>query len=411
MKRSSILVLFFSLTLAACASNENENPVEQSSEAAYKNAAYQFINSAKIGWNFGNQFDAYTNGISSETAWGNPPATQKMFDLIAKSGFGIVRIPVTWNGHIGSATSDYKIEESWLSRLATVIGYAKKAGLKVIINMHHDDNNNGGWLSIKKASSDKNTLDSLTVKFKKVWTQVAQYFGNEGNYLMFEAMNEVQDGGWGWGLASDTNQFDIINLWNQTFVDAVRSTGGQNSQRFLGIACYSASPRLASHLKIPTDTQTDRLLLSVHCYDPFDYAGEAKYHEWGHNAKNKAASGNEEDWKTIVKSLYENFVKKGVPVYFGEYGAVRQDGYESFRLYYMEYITKLIHDYEMLPVYWDNGANGSGKDKFGLYNRSNYSYSTGAESVVKVMMKAAGVTKSDKNYSLEQIYKAAPASK
>ena len=83
--------------------------------------------------------------------------------------------------------------------------------------------------------------------------------------------------------------------------------------------------------------------------------------------------GNEEDWKTIVKSLYENFVKKGVPVYFGEYGAVRQDGYESFRLYYMEYITKLIHDYEMLPVYWDNGANGSGKDKFGLYNRSNYS--------------------------------------
>ncbi len=68
MKRSSILVLFLSLTLAACASNENENPVEQSSEAAYKNAAYQFINSAKIGWNFGNQFDAYTNGISSETA-------------------------------------------------------------------------------------------------------------------------------------------------------------------------------------------------------------------------------------------------------------------------------------------------------------------------------------------------------
>ena len=90
-----------------------------------------------LGWNLGNQMDAYVNGVANETSWGNGKATQQTFDSLKAMGFSTVRIPVTWLGHIGSAP-DYKIEESWLNRVAQLVDYAETAGLNVVINIHHD---------------------------------------------------------------------------------------------------------------------------------------------------------------------------------------------------------------------------------------------------------------------------------
>ena len=56
-----------------------------------------------LGWNLGNNLDAQNNGYSSETAWGNHPATLKTFQAVKAAGFSSVRIPITWMGHIGRA--------------------------------------------------------------------------------------------------------------------------------------------------------------------------------------------------------------------------------------------------------------------------------------------------------------------
>jgi endoglucanase len=56
-----------------------------------------------IGWNLGNHFDAFNNGVSGETFWGNPKATRVTFTEVKAKGFSTVRIPVTWLGHIGDA--------------------------------------------------------------------------------------------------------------------------------------------------------------------------------------------------------------------------------------------------------------------------------------------------------------------
>jgi aryl-phospho-beta-D-glucosidase BglC (GH1 family) len=45
-------------------------------------------------------------------------------------------------GHIGEAP-DYHIDPEFLRRVTEVIGYAHGAGLKAIINLHHDGN--WGW--------------------------------------------------------------------------------------------------------------------------------------------------------------------------------------------------------------------------------------------------------------------------
>ncbi|MEO8184762.1 MAG: hypothetical protein ABI895_38635, partial [Deltaproteobacteria bacterium] len=39
--------------------------------------------------------------------------------------------------------------------------------------------------------------------------------------------------------------------------------------------------------------------------------------------------------------------------------------------YYMEYVTKAAVDRGIVPIYWDNGAEGSGGEKFALFNRGS----------------------------------------
>ena len=102
--------------------------VEQSRKAEEGNNADagSIIKTLGLGWNMGNQMDAYNNGVSSETAWSNPKTTQEAFNKIAAAGIQTVRIPITWLGHIGDAP-DYTIDEDWLNRVYEIVGYAENA--------------------------------------------------------------------------------------------------------------------------------------------------------------------------------------------------------------------------------------------------------------------------------------------
>src|ERR1017187_4343411 len=141
----------------------------------------------RLGWNLGNSLDVPT----SETAWGNPRATPELLATVAKAGFKLVRIPVTWAQHLGPAPS-YAIDQSWLERVEEVVGFARSAGLYSIINLHHDGADGmkeAGWLSLKDADGKTTAENNAAVKaqFVAVWTQIAKYFANQGEELMFES--------------------------------------------------------------------------------------------------------------------------------------------------------------------------------------------------------------------------------
>jgi len=216
----------------------------------------------RLGWNLGNSLDV-PNG---ETAWGNPMATPELLVAVAKAGFNLVRIPVTWAQHLGPAPS-YAIDPDWLARVEEVVGYARSAGLYSIINSHHE----GGWLSLKDANGNTTQENNALVRaqFVAVWTQIAKYFANQGEELMFESVNEVHDG---YGKA-DPRHIEIVNDLDQAFVNLVRASGGNNGRRHLIVPGYNTNiDETLKGFKLPTDSAKNRLILSVHCYDPYLYA-------------------------------------------------------------------------------------------------------------------------------------------
>lgn len=345
-----------------------------------------FIYDMAIGWNLGNSFDAWSNGRSSETAWGNPPATQKLFDNVAASGFKVVRIPVTWLGHTGSAP-DYKIDKKWMKRVSEVAGYAHNAGLKAIINIHHDGADSSNWLNIKEGAVNAAKNEKIEDRLAKMWKQIATEFEGTADWLIFETMNEIHDGRWGWGdnRSDGGKQYRTLNRWNQICVDAIRSAGAAN---YISVPGYVTNPELTmANLVVPTD-KLNRIAVTVHNYDPNDFTLEASVHEWGKNGKKVSSWGQESHLESLFSRLNKKYIEAGVPVIIGECGAVYQSGYENFRNYYMEFFVKNAHKYKLVPVIWDNGSKASGKECSGLFNRSSGELLPHTKDLVKTIVEA-----------------------
>ena len=419
-----IATIFATGVLASCGDNDNKDSdndqnQEQSQTTPDQDTPAQAITLADaktpfevrdamgMGWNLGNQFDAHNNGKSSETAWSQPKATQTTFNKVAAAGIKTVRIPVTWMGHIGNAP-DYKIEEAWLNRIYEVVGYAENAGLNAIINIHHDGADSKYWLNIKECAKNADKQAETVAKLSAVWKQIAEKFKDKGHFLIFETMNEIQDGGWGWGenRSDGGKQYAAMNEWLKAIVTTIRSTGGNNANRWLGIPAYNTDIDLSQYLVLPDDP-ANRLMVSIHYYAPYEYTLESQYSQWGHAAENgKTANyAQETECRTQMKKLLDRYVSKGIPVYIGEMGNVNRlnANDEKYRAYYFEYVTKCIHDNGMSAILWDNGVAKAGRESHGYFNHGTGEWMNSySEQMIKVLVKA--MTNKDADYTLQSVY-------
>ncbi len=386
--------------------------------------AFKMGQASGLGWNLGNNMDGVNtwsyNGkvVAEETAWGNAAATEETFKGLAAKGIKCVRIPVTWEGHVGDAP-DYTIDDKWLGRVAELVGWAKANGLKAMINIHHDEGAGAGhygFLDIKTAAYDKATNDAVKARLKAMWIQIAEKFKNEGDYLIFESMNEVQDGGWGWTNGANGNlgdggkQYATLNEWQQVFVDAVRSTGGENAKRWLAVVGYAQSPDLTmKELVLPSDPTPNRLMVGVHCYEPFEYCTNATINQWGHTSTVASTKNGEKTISTLIENLKKKYVEQNIPVYVGEMGSVNREAEKDrkFQQYYMEYFARCCYLNGIACYIWDNGVkNKYGQECFGYIDHGTGEYIGYAQSIIEAMVKAT--TSTDENYNLESIYATAP---
>jgi endoglucanase len=371
-------------------------------------SALDYLRSEKItaGWNAGNTMEAWRGLIDQNgnlafiesgesVGWGNPRLNQDLFNGIKAAGFNIVRIPITWMGSIGSAP-DYHIDAAFIKRVAEVIGYAKNAGLKVIINLHHDgatDSKKGdqGWLSVRKASRNQDDFNLITTQYIRVWKQIANYFKNYGDWLIFESFNEPHDGNWGSG--GHAGQYITISRWNQFFVDTVRSTGGNNESRYLmvGAYCNDRNQLLSAGFMLPNDKASDKLIVSFHYYDPYEFGIQGSRASWGAPADKQKVDNDFAPLKT-------KFTDKNIPVIMGECGAViqlypadpaKEQQARQSRREYLPHIFSTAKKYGMVPVYWDNGAVRGEGENFGLFDRrTGQPNSSESDTLIKLMISA-----------------------
>ena len=246
-----------------------------------------------------------------------------------------------------------------------------------------------------------------------VWLQIGKRFVNYGDWLIFETLNEIQDGGWGGG-ANRTDggaQYRVLNEWNQVCVNAIRAAGGMNETRYIGVPGYVTNPELTvEHLVLPEDIVADRLMVAVHSYDPWDFAGSAQYQEWGHTGVDVVPGSDENAYVAMLNRLFNMYVRRGIPVYFGEFGAVRRpsNADEPFRLYYFRYVCKAMRDRRIPALYWDNGNSKGGNDGFGVIDHRTGKFIGSGEQTVRAMVDSW--ENEDPDYTLMSIYNDAPKS-
>ena len=329
-----------------------------------------------LGWNLGNSMEAIlaNNGELSggETSWGNPVVTKQLIDAVKAAGFNTIRIPVSWSHKMQNAET-FEISYEWKLRVEEVVNYALDNGMYVLINIHWD----GGWMDAPTYENQDYINDRLAV----MWKQIAKFFRNYDDHLLFAGSNEVHVAG-DYGEPSSEHA-EVQNSFNQTFVNTVRATGGRNSFRHLVVQTFNTNIGYGvRHFSFPEDEVADRLMVEVHFYDPYQFALEenGSTYLWGvENSGNAAHSGwGDQDWvDEAFGDVKTHFVSKGYPVIMGEYGAILRTSlpspaYEQHvesRNAYLAYVTSAAVSNGVIPVYWDNGYTGN--NGFGLFNRNN----------------------------------------
>ena len=341
--------------------------------------ATEIFNKMGFGINIGNTMEVPGN----PTGWGNKFPTEAYIDSVKAAGFSTIRIPCAWDSH----AKDGAINQSWMDSVQTVVDMCMRAGLVTILNIHWD----GGWLE-GNLSDDKK--DEVNAKQKSYWTQIATHFKNYNENLLFASANEP--------ATTDENykhETEILMTYHQTFVDAVRATGGNNESRTLIIQGPSTSVDRSCEVmpvdKLPKDKIENRLMVEVHYYDPYTYTLMNEPADWGAIVQPQYYWGTGDNLATGDDVVYNcgynawanamgdpctgdrmddqfgkmktTFVDKGVPVIIGEFGANDRVGvltgdkyakHRKGRLEYYDYLMNSAKKNKVVPIAWDTGHEG-----------------------------------------------------
>lgn len=344
------IALIMAIVMGGCAKKDGE------SDGMRNITTMELVRDMGIGINLGNTFESCGDWIaqwgdgsvrSYETAWGSPMITQEMIQGYADAGFGVLRIPVAWSNMMGE---DYTINEDYLAAVKEVVDWTLEAGMYAIINIHHDN----WWM----ADFPTNTEECM-YHYSRIWEQVTDAFQDYGDYLVFESLNE--EGCWDtvwnqYGSSTDGKEevFSLLNEINQTFVDIVRGSEGNNPKRHLLIAGYATNIELTSDaLYQMPDDPAGRCAVSVHYYTPSVFAILEEDADWG---KCRSTWGTDEDFQELQKymdMIETHFIAQGIPVILGEYGCPKNNkDAESVRLF-LTSVCKAAYDRQVCPILWD----------------------------------------------------------
>ena len=283
------------------------------------------------GLNIGNTLSAPTEGN-----WA-PIIHEQYFVDIANAGFSNVRIPADFFGYRTSGTTsnwstnantssqyngsiaDFSVSSSYLDRVETIVDWSLNQGLYTIIDFHGAnlkseflETFNNSNSSYTNPSSAKRAADLM--KFQSIWIQIANRFINHPEQLIFEVVNEPY-------FEVSASEMDALNAM---IIEAIRSTGGNNTTRSIiitgGTSTSYQAPTTIGNQILNSDAH---LIASFHYYQPFNFTASSREeysnYTWGTNAN-----------KTTINNHF-NAVKQwseinNIPITLGEFGVDNEAG-------------------------------------------------------------------------------------
>ena len=325
--------------------------------------AQEIASRMTVGWNLGNTLEA----IRGETSWGGAITTQKLIDAVKDAGFDTVRIPCAWDCH----SRDGVIDPAWIARVKEVVDYCINDDLYVILNIHWD----GGWLENHVTPEAQ---EKVNIKQAKYWKQIAEYFKDYDEHLLFAGTNEPN--------VEDATGMAVLMVYLQTFIDTVRSTGGNNSSRTLVVQGPSTDIKKTNELMdtLPRDSIEDRLIMEIHYYTPYQFCIMDKDEDWGGmfyywgkdyhsttDTKRNATKGEEDEVERLFGLMKTKFVDQGIPVIIGEFAATKRrlfwktkrELHQASREHFYRYVVGSAVEKGMIPYCWDVNRQ--------LFNRSS----------------------------------------
>lgn len=374
MTNGIISVVMAVIMLFSCTACKNSVPSEQIP------TAMETAKNMGMGINLGNTMEAYdasgcekvtyewipivgdNRPVDYETCWGAVETTQDVINGMKAEGFDTVRIPVFW-GNMMENDGTYTINSEYIGRVREIVDYCCNAGLYAVINIHHFDE-----FIIRRNSTEK-----CAEIFTRLWTQIADYFKDYPYTVVFEGYNEYLGGNQfdeNGNLAelNETDGYRMVNTLNQTFVDAVRATGGKNAERVLIVSGYwtNIDKTTSPEFVMPADTVSDRLMVSVH------YVDNAMY--WSNQIGGTSWVSYIDDQ---IRKLRTAFTEKNIPVFVGETSVNYPAGNFDRNPVYadssicVDYVLRTLLINGFVPVIWDTNDN--------FYSRTKYRIKSGAD--------------------------------
>ena len=300
------------------------------------------------------------------------PVNETYVAALAGMGFNAVRIPCAWDSH----AKDGVIDSAWLDRVDEVVGYVIGNGMYAILNIHWD----GGWLENDCKNGYNEGVDK---KQHDYWTQIANKLNHYDQMLLFAAMNEpnVDET----SNAAKELGIDAIMKYEQTMLDAVRATGGNNLDRVLVMSVPNTNIDIAAegYFQMPKDVVADRLMAEAHFYAPYNFNMMTTDESWGKVAwywgkdNHVAGSDRNSTWgeeayvKEQMQIMKKNFVDKGYPVVLGEYcvcedrsniAGVDKEKHQASQTLWNREVTREAKNAGCVPFFWETGGDISRRD-------------------------------------------------
>ena len=258
-----------------------------------------------------------------EGQWGY---TVRREDLVRlkTAGFDTIRLPVRWSVH-AEEDAPHTLDADMLARVEEIIGWADEIGLNIIVNVHH-------------YSGLNREPDKHEGRLEAIWDQLSSHFVDAPDGLIFETINEPNGN-------MTVERTDALNV---RLLARIRE---DHPTRWviLGTAGWGQLYALQSSRPMISD----RLILTYHEYDPFDFTHQGAH--WTDRTETGIRWGS----RTQRRQMWERLDsaqavqdRTGMPVFVGELG-VFQNVPANLRARWTKTLREGIEARGMSWCYWD----------------------------------------------------------